>query len=102
MGDDSERPRADILEIDSLGRRVMLLRIDPGETDIEGLTPAEREVASLAIQGLSNAEIATKRGTSVRTVEKQLFTVYRKLGLASRGELLVKGLHGSEEPRPTG
>jgi DNA-binding NarL/FixJ family response regulator len=48
------------------------------------LSPSERAVAELASQGHSNAAIARMRSTSVRTVENQIASVYRKLGLDSR------------------
>jgi DNA-binding CsgD family transcriptional regulator len=52
------------------------------------LTRREREVATLAAGGLSNKEIAARLVVSVRTVENQLHSVYGKLGIASRGELV--------------
>jgi DNA-binding NarL/FixJ family response regulator len=55
----------------------------------DGLAQAEREVAGLAVLGLSNAEIGARRGTSLRTVANQLARVYRKLGVGSRAELAV-------------
>jgi len=51
------------------------------------LTARELEVASLAVAGLSNREIAERLCLSVRTVENQLQRVYEKLGVARRAEL---------------
>jgi DNA-binding NarL/FixJ family response regulator len=51
------------------------------------LTTAEREVAKLVIEGLSNAEIAERRKTSVRTVANQLRSIYAKLAVGSRRQL---------------
>lgn len=51
------------------------------------LTPAERAVGHLALDGYTDAMIAAARGTSVRTVGKQLASLYRKLGVGSRREL---------------
>jgi DNA-binding CsgD family transcriptional regulator len=51
------------------------------------LSPVEREVASLAAAGLSNAGIGRCRGTSERTVANQMGSVLRKLGVGSRYEL---------------
>lgn len=39
------------------------------------------------LDDLSDVEIAARRGTAARTVQNQLSSVYRKLGVASRGEL---------------
>jgi DNA-binding CsgD family transcriptional regulator len=52
-----------------------------------GLTPREREIATLAASRLSNKEIAARLVVSVRTVENQLHSVYGKLGIVGRGEL---------------
>jgi DNA-binding NarL/FixJ family response regulator len=59
---------------------------------LEGLVPyaltgREREVATLASQGLTNQEIARRLVLSVRTVETHLARVYDKLGINSRGAL---------------
>jgi DNA-binding CsgD family transcriptional regulator len=51
------------------------------------LTEREHMVALLAASGRSNADIAERLGTSVRTVGNQLQSVYQKLGLHSREEL---------------
>lgn len=59
---------------------------------LDTLTEAERAVATMVIDGLSNAEIATRRGTSVRTVANQLQSLYRKLNVSSRLELARLGL----------
>jgi DNA-binding NarL/FixJ family response regulator len=53
----------------------------------EVLTDAEREVASLMLEGASNAEIARARGSAVRTVANQAASIFRKLGVSSRREL---------------
>jgi DNA-binding CsgD family transcriptional regulator len=51
------------------------------------LTPAERGVAELAAQGLTNKEIAQMLVVSVSTVEFHLSNTYAKLGVRSRTEL---------------
>jgi DNA-binding CsgD family transcriptional regulator len=61
----------------------------------DDLTPAEREVLALLLDGRSNAEIAIERRTSVRTVANQVAALFRKLGVSSRRELVA--LSASEE-----
>jgi DNA-binding CsgD family transcriptional regulator len=62
------------------------------------LTMTERDVAERAVRGESNAHIATARGSSVSTVTNQLSTVFRKLGVASRAELVVHAQRGARQP----
>ena len=52
------------------------------------LTPAERDVALFAIEGLSTAEIAGLRRTSEGTVKAQTAAIYRKAGVTGRPQLL--------------
>lgn len=51
------------------------------------LTPAEAHVLALLVEGHGLDAIAQARGTSLSTVRKQLESLYRKLGVHSRGEL---------------
>jgi DNA-binding NarL/FixJ family response regulator len=50
------------------------------------LTNREKQVLSLVIMGLSNAEIAQKLFISESTVKSHLNTAYRRLGVNSRSE----------------
>ena len=54
------------------------------------LTAAERAVALLALRGLTNRDIARLRGVSARTVANQLASVFRKMGVGSRRELVAR------------
>lgn len=56
----------------------------------ETLTCAEREIAELVLDGLSNREIAARRGASAKTVANQLRRIYQKLGISSRFELTAR------------
>lgn len=54
----------------------------------EPITQSETEVMKLMLEGLSNAEIARSRGRAVRTVANQVASLFRKLGVNSRSELM--------------
>lgn len=51
------------------------------------LTEAERRAVELAVEGLSNKEIASTLVVTVPTVEAHLSRAYAKLGVRSRGQL---------------
>jgi DNA-binding NarL/FixJ family response regulator len=68
------------------GRRVRTPALDLPSLSIP-LTSREREVANLAVQGLTNREIAERLVLSVRTVDNHLYNLYAKLGVRSRAEL---------------
>ncbi len=53
----------------------------------DALTPTELRVARLAADGHSNPEIAQAQFVTLKTVETQLGSCYRKLGIGSRREL---------------
>ena len=57
------------------------------------LTPAEREIAELMLQGLRYKQIAGKRGTSERTVRQQAQIILKKAGLDGRSDLAALFLH---------
>ncbi len=59
----------------------------PTRTGVSGLTPRERSVSALAAEGKRNQEIAHMLFVTVKMVEWHLGQAYRKLGIASRGEL---------------
>ena len=54
---------------------------------VEALTPAERRVAQLAAEGLTNRQIAETLWVTLKTVEVHLGRSYGKLGIGSRREL---------------
>ena len=62
----------------------------PRVTDFQGmdaLTPSERRVAGLAVEGMTNREIAQSLFVTPKTIEVHLSNVYRKLDVKSRREL---------------
>src|SRR5439155_26893236 len=58
------------------------------------LTRAERDVALLAAEGLTNAEIGQRLFISPRTAKAHLAHIYAKLGITSRRQLPLKGQTG--------
>lgn len=54
---------------------------------LQALSPSERRVARLVAEGLRNQQVAERLGKSPRTVDFQLNTIYRKLGIGGRTEL---------------
>ena len=69
---------------------VAVLSFSVGPNTTEALTAAERGVVQLALEGLSNKEIAARRGTATKTVANQLRRIYQKLGVTSRFELAAR------------
>lgn len=64
------------------------------------LTASERRVAGMAVDGMSNREIAQALFVTVRTVEGHLTNAFAKLAIASREEL-TGALSSGRAPRPT-
>lgn len=62
----------------------------PGLLQIQAMTPLtqrEREIASLAAQGLASKTIGERLFVTSRTVDNHLARIYSKLGVGSRSEL---------------
>ena len=57
---------------------------DPGYD----LTPRERDVLALLVEGFTNAEIAGRLGVSRSTVKVHMSNILSKLGVSSRGEAI--------------
>lgn len=67
-----------------------ILRDEPGEG--KNLTPRELDVLRLVVDGKTNAEIGLALGISVKTVEKHLDAIFRKMGVFSRVEAAVMAI----------
>ena len=63
--------------------------LGPRVAHLETLTRAEREVFDLIKAGLANQQIATRRGTTERTIANQVGAVLRKTGLSSRRAVIA-------------
>lgn len=62
------------------------------------LTASERDVASRIVQGDGRAAIAAARGVSLPTVNKQMASVFRKLNVRDRAELIAMLLRPAIDP----
>ena len=80
MGPGAERARN---ELRASGEAVRSAAVDPAAV----LTPQELQIARMAADGLSNREIGQALYLSHRTIGSNLYRVFPKLGIASRGEL---------------
>ena len=89
-----------IVWIDGEELAVLSHRLD-APAPLAGLTEAERHVAADVIEGFTNEQIATRRGTSARTIAKQVASVFRKLGVGSRRQLFAKMKRPSRSARAT-
>jgi DNA-binding NarL/FixJ family response regulator len=58
-----------------------------GDSELDELTPREREVLQLIARGYMYKEIAARLHVSVKTVESHVSNVLRKLQLSTRHEL---------------
>lgn len=63
--------------------------VDPEERKIAALTDREREVIGLIAEGLKNKQIADRLFISQTTVTHHLSSIYSKLGVSDRLELVV-------------
>jgi len=69
---------------------VAFARIEELNLPLGQLTDAERAILGGIIAGQTTAAIARDRGTSRHTVAHQIQSIYRKVGVSSRRELLVR------------
>jgi DNA-binding CsgD family transcriptional regulator len=70
--------------------RAELSRLSGARSTDIGLTPAEERVALRAAEGMTNREIAAQLFLSPKTVEMNLSSIYRKLGIRSRSQLHMR------------
>jgi DNA-binding NarL/FixJ family response regulator len=68
-------------------------RVDPASSAAPaqpfGLTPREREVLSLVVEGCGNKEIALRLAVSAETIKHHLTRMFDKVGAANRLELAL-------------
>jgi DNA-binding CsgD family transcriptional regulator len=83
---DLEAPRIPI------GGVALIVLISPpvSEELPAGLSLAERDVLRSLLRGESNAQVAARRRTALRTTANQVASIFRKIGVASRAELAAR------------
>ncbi|RIX51590.1 LuxR family transcriptional regulator [Paenibacillus nanensis] len=83
-------PRFETIQEGSQGLQLQGIREYSYES--HGLTEREREVVSLVVEGLSNADIASRLFVTEATVKKHLRTVYKKINVKNRFQLVKEVL----------
>jgi len=92
MGAEAFAARA-LSELSATGERALPRTAATGSD----LTPQEARVAGLAVEGVTNNQIAAQLFISPRTVEYHLSKIFRKLGVSSRSQL-ARNLRASPAP----
>ena len=85
--DSARRALARARELHVAGHGAPAPSVDGLDSGAVELTARERQLAELAAEGLSNAEIADRLVLSVRTVETHIYRAMQKLGISDRREL---------------
>ncbi|WP_273845017.1 LuxR family transcriptional regulator [Rubrobacter calidifluminis] len=80
-------------------RLIEYLIEDESSPDLESLSPRQREVLTLACEGLSNAQIASRLYLSESTVKQHLRGAYKLLGVKNRTEA-ARLMHASGRHPP--
>ena len=82
-----------------LSRASATKKLDPEAAKVSKLTEREREIAALIGEGLKNKQIANRLFISETTVRHHLTSVFDKLGVTDRLELIIYAYrHGLAKP----
>ena len=85
--------------LSELSRASATKKLNPEATKITKLTEREREIAALIGEGLKNKQIANRLFISETTVRHHLTSVFDKLGVTDRLELIIYAYrHGLAKP----
>lgn len=87
----------------TIARRVleMFSKANPPQRDY-GLSPREKEILQLLVQGKSTKEAAHELGISFHTADEYIRGVYEKLQVRSRGSAVAKALNEKLVPPKAG
>ena len=81
--------RIDVAASKVVGAPVVMIEPKVEEERLLVLTPRQRDVAMLIIEGLSNIEIADRLGISVATVKDHVHAILDRFSLSSRLALVA-------------
>jgi DNA-binding CsgD family transcriptional regulator len=95
LGDDADAQTAVILE------PARPHELGPLIADVYGLTDRERAVTQLVAYGLSTSAIAARLHLSPWTVQDHLKSIFEKVGVGTRGELIARVFFEHDKPRLT-
>lgn len=74
-----------VLELEARGYRLLVQRSSALVDDpARGLSPREREIATMVARGFTNKAIATSLSISIFTVDSHLRRIFAKLGVMNR------------------
>jgi len=68
---------------------------------VDALTARERQIAVQLANGLTNQQIAAQLNISARTADTHVGNILRKLGFASRADVLAWAVEQGLVPRDT-
>ena len=71
-----------------IGKKKPVEKIESPVLQTSLLSRREKEVARLAVKGYTNAQIAEELFISVETVKRHMSTIFEKLGIESRRQLI--------------
>lgn len=69
------------------------------QPEFEDFTPREREVVQLLLRAYDNRSIARRLEVSEQTVKNYIHSIYEKLGVSGRTELIRKVINGNGSER---
>jgi len=69
--------------------QILLQPVQTKSSEDFGLTPREREILKLLVEGLNNTEIAATLMISLSTVKFHVSSVFAKLGVSNRVEAVA-------------
>ena len=78
-----------------IARKVVMAFNKNDNPELSVLSPREKEILELLVQGLLYKEIATRLKISIETVKRHCFNIYQKLHVSNRSEAIGKYNHTS-------